>query len=163
MSLELHYCAPRSPAWSKRAKSFSYSKSFLHNCPKASLNELDKVERHLNKGGKFFRLARRSGLQAWTGRRRRSGLAPSRKLAGQAGKHYQNRYLRRTRICYQGYCKAGENVNVFDAMRDLHKPATLIVFPREYDNQLPRRKRRSPADSFRENFLSKKLCFQRIF
>ena len=145
------------------AKSFFKLRAAPTDIPKTSLDELDKVERHLNQGAAFsdwlgIRVYEPEGEVIWHLRRN-----PSTKLT----KHSDNRYLRGARIRYQEYRKVGEYVCMCSLPRKIHSslpPSTAYpkVRPSELGDRLPGRKSRSTADSFREGLLPKKLCFPRI-
>ena len=80
-------------------KSFFNFRALPVNVPKTSLDELNKVERHLNQG---------SQLSYWLGmslisRKTRNSMASQKDSFGQAEEHNDDRYLLWTCVSYQRY------------------------------------------------------------
>ena len=171
--MALFRCAPRSACRSKYKNSPRSSQEFLQTQNDAG--RLSKnVSGWIGQGWKvsesrcsFSGLARHPGVWAWEGRRWLSCMASQKKLAGQADKHSDNRYLWRARLRHKRHRKAGENVCMCSLPSEIHKSFQLAApfkneCATEDDNRLPRWKDGVTADSFRESFLSKTLRFPSI-
>ena len=147
------------------AKGFFKLRAAPNDSLKTSLDELDRVERHLNQGAAFsewlsirvYEPVRVEGEVVWHLRRN-----PPAKLTNIL-----------TIGIYEGHAFV---INYFEACKNvcmcllpckMHsslQPSTAYrkVCPREDGDRLPGQKSRSTADSFREGLLPKTLCFPRI-
>ena len=130
------------------------------DCPKTSLDELDKVERHLNQGTAF---------SDWLGIR---VYQPKRLEDAEVLWHLirnpppQLKNILTIGI-FEGYAFVIKNISKLARTYECtHCYARFTPFEafnlQRHDNRLPGRKGRSPADSLRESFLSKPSSFQRI-
>ena len=146
------------------AKSFFKLKTMPTDCPKTSLDELDKVEIHLNKG---------TASSDWLGIR---VYVPEQGKDAEAVWHLTRNWKNimtigvlgwGARVLNKRHCKVGENLCMRPLQREIYtswqsSTSCPKVCPRENGNRLPRRKGRSAADSFRESILPKASSFQRI-
>ena len=123
-------------------KSFFKLRNMPTNSSKTSLDELEKVEMHLNKGTAFSDWL---GIRVYIPERVGTEVVwhLTRNPAAQLKKYYDNWYFGGARVLNKRHCKIGKNLCMHPLQGKIHtiwqsSTSYIKVCPRENGNRLPR-------------------------